>query len=76
MHEACTTTENPEDMASVIIGYEINLAAYFKTPFDKSFRERERDQMFRGLEERMVEKKGAKRKWLAVKDRKVCDWDF
>jgi len=35
MHEACTTTENPEDMASVIIGYEINLAAYFKTPFDK-----------------------------------------
>lgn len=42
MHEACTTTENPEDMASVIIGYEINLAAYFKTPFDKSFRERER----------------------------------
>ena len=64
MHEACTTTENPKDMASVIIGYEINLAAYFKTPFDKSFRERERerDQMFRGLEERMVEKKGAKRK--------------
>ena len=49
-------------MASVIIGYEINLAAYFKTPFDKSFRERERDQMCRSLEERMVEKKGAKRK--------------
>lgn len=45
MHEACATTENPEDMASVIIGYEINLAAYFKTPFDKSFRERERSDV-------------------------------
>lgn len=53
LNEACTTPENPGNMVSIIIGHERNLAAYFKTPFDKSFRER--DQMFRGLDERKLE---------------------
>ena len=65
MHEACTTTENPEDMASVIIGYEINLAAYFKTPFDKSFRERER-------EIRCAE--AQKRGWWRKRELRENDW--
>lgn len=42
-------------MVSIIIGHDVNLAADFKTSFDKSFQER--DQIFRGLEERRLEKR-------------------
>lgn len=54
LNEPCPTTENPGNTVSVIVGHETNLVASFKTPFDNSFTER---SMFRGLEERRVEKR-------------------